>query len=81
MSLIKVDIDNKIKGTWLKTKSTNRLKKILFKLRKQYNTLQKVSEILQNYNITVPEDVYNKIQKYTYISAQLDNIIHRREKL
>jgi hypothetical protein len=79
MSLIKVDIDNKIKGTWLKTKSTNRLKKILFKLRKQYNILQKVSETLRGHNIIVPEDVLDKIQKYIYISAQLNNIICRRE--
>ena len=77
MSLIKKDIENNIKQSWLEKKSEKRLRVVLKKLRINQNKLRKLYCELYSYGLEY-KDVFKKYQFYLLTSAQLDNYITRK---
>jgi len=77
MSLIKKDIENNIKQSWLEKKSEKRLRVVLKKLRINQNKLRNIYCDLYSYDLDY-KDVFKKYQFYLLLSAQLDNYISRK---
>lgn len=77
MSLIKKDIENNIKQSWLEKKSEKRLRVVLKKLRINQNKLRNIYCDLYSYGLDY-KDVFKKYQFYLLVSAQLDNYINRK---
>jgi hypothetical protein len=79
MSLIKLNAENRIKESWWDKKSIKRLDIILFKSRKNYNTLSNTIDILKSYNLPIDENIEKLYNSWIYRSAQLDNIIYHKK--
>jgi hypothetical protein len=77
MSLINLNDNGIIKESWHSKKSTKRLEIILFKCRRNYNTLYNTMLVLKIHNLPI-ENVEILYEKWVHKAAMLDNIVYRR---
>lgn len=78
MSLVKTDNNGRIRLSWAEKKSTKRLEKILYKLELNRLKLEKVSFVLQQYNLKY-NDILLLRNKYLLLESELRAIIIRRD--
>lgn len=74
MSLVRID-----REIWMEKKFIKWLKIFRSKLRRNYNELFRVIDILKFYNLDI-FDLYFLCEKWIYNVVFLDNIIFRREE-